>query len=751
MADEGDASGKELGKSRRWMAVAIAAMFVASALAAYTMWPRGGPAPPGLLVPAPPTNPRAAADDGIVTVSWDASEDATAYHVYMASAPGVTKAGYAAKPDGARFADVAAPYSVSGLANGRTYYFRVTAENEAGESAESAEASATPRAPPSGMPLYVTGLVELDSGAPAVGAPVTVRSEDGSVRVQGLTGLDGRFNVGLDVSFPLRVLAEVTYQGAIGPSAVGFRWSPILDAGGAVDVGRILVPDPSSKRLMMAGGVAAAADGTIVVTDLPSNVASLWARVYDPDALTDVFPGDFAEGRDFPLNSFGFLWISALDTGGAPVVDVDPPATVRMAVPQAQWVDIEDLQPGNGAINIPIYSFDYGTAYWVREASGRVTDFAGNPVPESQGLAIRLGTYAGEVYAEFHPGHFSWWNLDKTPSKCTSDFGDADDPPYPSLLASDGARHRNICRAWLGRWVDAEDDAHALNGDLYDDGVLGQEPLVLGISNWDWSGYLYLNVLLDQNSDGDWTDAGEWALQNLPASVPTGKGKAIETDVVWDARTWMRVTLTGEIVPDYNGTGDFAIGETEDYPFLKHTLSVWVTGNGTVTSDPTGIDCRTDSGPCRADYQDGTVVNLTATPDSGESFIEWGGDCEPAGSNATCTLVMEEDRQVYASFTAPYYNLSVYVTGNNQTGYGGGGNVTSEPPGIRCGGGRPDPGGTPGNCTAFFPRDSTVVLTATPDPGWTFVGWGGDCTGTSPTCTLFMDRDKWVIAYFAKT
>ena len=39
------------------------------------------------------------------------------------------------------------------------------------------------------------------------------------------------------------------------------------------------------------------------------------------------------------------------------------------------------------------------------------------------------------------------------------DFGDAPDPNYPSLLESDGARHKNLTRAWLGKSVDGERNA----------------------------------------------------------------------------------------------------------------------------------------------------------------------------------------------------------------------------------------------------------------------------------------------------
>ncbi len=707
---------------------------------------------PPLTAPAAPSNVGALAGETAIVVSWDSVPEAAAYHLLQASMPGVTKAGYATMPDGARFVNVVSPYTLAGLAVGRTYYFRVTAENGGGESAESAEVSATPTGSPPGFDLFVTGLVEFDNGAPASAASVLVRTEDGSASATGTTGPDGSFNVGLRAMLPVRVLAEIRYESAGNPPVTGFRWSPTLSEGGAVAVGRVALPEPSTKHLAMAGTTAWSADGNVLVEDFPANVADIWARPYDPDATPDVFPGDLAELRDYPLNSVVFLWISAQDAGGAPVFDVSPPATVRMRIPTAQWVDAEDLQPANGVIDTPIYSLDYGTAYWVREPNGILTDAAGVPIPEAFESAIRSGAYAGAVYAQFQATHFSWWNVDKPPSDCGPDFGDAADPSYPSLLASDGARHLNICRAWLGAWVDAEDEAEVPDLDRYDDGLLASAPLKVRVSNWNWAGYLYLNALIDANADGDWEDTGEWALQNLPVSIPKGKSKQVETDAEWDGESWLRLTLTGDRISNYTGRGEFAIGETEDYPFIKYRRSVYVVGNGTVTSDPPPINCRKDSGPCSSDYPAGTVVTLTADPDPGESFIGWGGhDC--SGTNATCTVVMDQDRFAYASFTQPYYRLTVYVMGNqtgNQT-YGGGGNVTSDPPGIHCGGYRADPpGGWQTNCTAVFARGTNVTLTATPDPGWVFLMWGGDCTGTAPTCSVVMSRDRVVIAYFQK-
>jgi hypothetical protein len=74
-------------------------------------------------------------------------------------------------------------------------------------------------------------------------------------------------------------------------------------------------------------------------------------------------------------------------------------------------------------------------------------------------------------------------------------------------------------------------------------------------------------------------------------------------------------------------------------------LSVAAAGNGSVTSSPPGIDCR--SGSCTALYFRGTTVNLTAMADPGWNFAGWGGDC--AGTGA-CAVTMTASRSVWASF-----------------------------------------------------------------------------------------------------
>jgi hypothetical protein len=86
--------------------------------------------------PAAPTGLQATASSAQVVLSWIASAGATGYHVKR----GTTSGG----PYMQVGAPTASPYTDTGLTNGTPYYYVVTAFNPGGESANSAEATATP-------------------------------------------------------------------------------------------------------------------------------------------------------------------------------------------------------------------------------------------------------------------------------------------------------------------------------------------------------------------------------------------------------------------------------------------------------------------------------------------------------------------------------------------------------------------------------------------------------------------------------
>ncbi|MBN1833016.1 MAG: hypothetical protein JW896_12995 [Deltaproteobacteria bacterium] len=78
-------------------------------------------------------------------------------------------------------------------------------------------------------------------------------------------------------------------------------------------------------------------------------------------------------------------------------------------------------------------------------------------------------------------------------------------------------------------------------------------------------------------------------------------------------------------------------------------LRVMTTGSGSgiVTSTPEGITCGSD---CEEVYAAGTVVTLTAAPNSDSNFAGWsGGGCSDSPS---CSVTLSSAQTVTATFSA---------------------------------------------------------------------------------------------------
>jgi len=183
------------------------------------------------------------------------------------------------------------------------------------------------------------------------------------------------------------------------------------------------------------------------------------------------------------------------------------------------------------------------------------------------------------------------------------DFGDAPDPSYPSLRASDGARHipGNI---WLGTAPTAELDSLQVDLDANDDGVtfLGSSPVSGGPYTLPYVPGQYgavqvvvggasidscLHGWIDWNQDGTWANSPD--LENIFTSyLATGPGTyVIEFPVPATALTgptWSRFRIDE---PAMMGDGELESGVMA-YRCLNSPLGLAL--NGEVEDYPVGVE-----------------------------------------------------------------------------------------------------------------------------------------------------------------
>jgi hypothetical protein len=155
------------------------------------------------------------------------------------------------------------------------------------------------------------------------------------------------------------------------------------------------------------------------------------------------------------------------------------------------------------------------------------------------------------------------------------DFGDAPDPTYPTLLASDGPRHVIVDGLHLGSTIDPEMDGQPnaiADGDDSDglddeDGVAFTSRLVPGQTagiEITASAAGLLDAWIDFNRDGDWNDAGEQVFTNQALS---GGANVLEIQVpagVDLGATLARFRFSSQ--GSLGVTGLAADGEVEDHP-----------------------------------------------------------------------------------------------------------------------------------------------------------------------------------------
>ena len=128
-------------------------------------------------------------------------------------------------------------------------------------------------------------------------------------------------------------------------------------------------------------------------------------------------------------------------------------------------------------------------------------------------------------------------------------------------------------------------------------------------------------------------------------------------------------------------------------------------------------------------YALGTVVSLTARPNTGYVFDKWTGDVAGVSdaTQHTVNLVMDMPRNIAVNFI-PIPLLKVMAGAKDD----GSGVVTLDP----------------AQSSEGYQINQEIKLYAVAAPGYVFSHWSGDASGSDPVITLTMDAEKNITAVF---
>jgi hypothetical protein len=171
-----------------------------------------------------------------------------------------------------------------------------------------------------------------------------------------------------------------------------------------------------------------------------------------------------------------------------------------------------------------------------------------------------------------------------------------------------------------------------------------------------------------------------------------------------------------------------ALGIASTSNAVDSELQLTVTGvQASVSTDPVGRLTGCVANRCSYKFPVGATVTVTATPTgTSGSFARWRGAC--SGATPVCTVVLDRNQALTARFTP--VQLFADLTER-------GGSIKVSPEGSSCG----------FRCWSY-PYASRATISAMPQPGYAFDGWGGRCAAVGvPSCTvnLFGGVDTWAM------
>jgi hypothetical protein len=194
----------------------------------------------------------------------------------------------------------------------------------------------------------------------------------------------------------------------------------------------------------------------------------------------------------------------------------------------------------------------------------------------------------------------------------------------------------------------------------------------------------YIKIWFDFNGDQNLTEAGKLVFdQNFTfTGVHTYTGNITIPTNAFNGAVYMRVNLVFNAVPTL--CGSYTFGDTFDY---KSTISGGITprnlavttagtngATGSVLSSPAGIN--TASGTNASNFNDGSVVDLTATPNGANVFTGWSGSA--TGTANPLAVTMDAAKTITANFAAALGVTTNAVSAITSTTASSGGTLTGD-------------------------------------------------------------------------
>jgi hypothetical protein len=243
------------------------------------------------------------------------------------------------------------------------------------------------------------------------------------------------------------------------------------------------------------------------------------------------------------------------------------------------------------------------------------------------------------------------------------DFGDAPDAPYPTLLASNGARHLMPSSYYLGLLQpDLEPDGQPspsatgddISGNDDEDGVMFSGSLIRG-SNTTFkivaSTNGWLNAWIDFNQNGTWLDRGEQIATDVALASGTNTlVVSVPALAAW-GRTFGRFRFSSAmgLLP----TGLAYDGEVEDYDFTiyqpKPTMTLAITNITCNASNTVATIKWNGENPLVYETQYADVLSTSMT------WTVWGPYVSSSPYEQTNSITGQTSRfyRVSAPYTAP--------------------------------------------------------------------------------------------------